>query len=82
MKNKIVRSALIFCVFMTAYFIISHTITDEKISLRTIVAGLIGGILCGVFDWLITKLFVKWLKKKIQIEINDNENIIKEEFVV
>lgn len=77
MKNKALLSGVIFGIGMAISFITMNSIEASQINLKIIVSGLIGAIIAG----LIFGLFMKYIFKKgnnIQIELQDNENILKE----
>jgi len=79
MKSNALKSGLIFGIIMTIGLITSYSIIEGEINLKIIVSRIIGSAVGGlIFGLFMKNIFNRG--NKIQVELQENETIIKEGF--
>ncbi|HYF66800.1 MAG TPA: GRAM domain-containing protein [Ohtaekwangia sp.] len=78
MTKKILITALAFGLAVTVFLIIYNSIINDGITIITVVSTIIGGLIGSLLFAWIMQYSAKKLFKKIVIETNANEHILKE----
>jgi hypothetical protein len=78
MKTKPWKIALNFGLPFTVFMIVTRAIQDDGFTLIGMISSMIGGIFVGFGFAFSMKYYAKWLYKKIIIEMQNGEELIKE----